>query len=183
MNRAEAWALVQAHVESESLRRHLLAVEAAMRGYARHWREQGHAADEERYALAGLLHDFDYGAHPDEHPRWGVRHLREHTATPEDVLDAILGHAGLAPRESLLSRTLFAVDELCGLIGAAALVRPDRDLAGLTPASVQKRFKNRAFAAAVGREDIERGAREIGVPLPEHLARVLAAMQAAQKPA
>lgn len=183
MNGEQAWALVREHVHGESLRRHLLGVEAAMRGYARHWQSQGEAADEEAYALAGLLHDFDYEAHANEHPAWGVRYLREHTDTPEAVLDAILGHAGLAPRVSLLSRTLYAVDETAGLVQAAALVRPQRDLAGLTLSSVQKRFKNRAFAAAVSREDIAAGAAELGVPLDEHLSRVLAAMQAGESSA
>lgn len=169
------------HTPSGSLRRHMLNVEAAMRAYARHWGE-----DEELYAVAGLLHDFDYELHPDEHPTWGVAFLREHTDTPPEVLDAIMGHAAFTgtPRESRLSRTLFAVDELTGLVQAAALVRPDRDVRQVELSSLKKRFKNRAFAAGVNRDEVEQGARELGVPLDEHMERVLRALQnAAPEPA
>lgn len=169
------------HTPSGSLRRHMLNVEAAMRAYARHWGE-----DEELYAVAGLLHDFDYEAHSDEHPVWGVAFLREHTDAPPEVLDAIMGHAAFTgtPRESRLSRTLFAVDELTGLVQAAALVRPDRDVRQVELSSLKKRFKNRAFAAGVNRDEVEQGARELGVPLDEHMERVLRALQdAAPEPA
>ncbi|MCD0166704.1 HD domain-containing protein [Deinococcus sp. 12RED42] len=181
MNRDQAYALMLEHTPSGSLRRHMLNVEAAMRAYARHWGE-----DEELYAVAGLLHDFDYEAHPDEHPVWGVAFLREHTDTPAEVLDAIMGHAAFTgtPRESRLSRTLFAVDELTGLVQAAALVRPDRDVRQVELSSLKKRFKNRAFAAGVNRDEVEQGARELGVPLDEHMERVLRALQdAAPEPA
>lgn len=181
MNRDQAYALMLEHTPSGSLRRHMLNVEAAMRAYARHWGE-----DEELYAVAGLLHDFDYELHPEEHPTWGVAFLREHTDTPPEVLDAIMGHAAFTgtPRESRLSRTLFAVDELTGLVQAAALVRPDRDVRQVELSSLKKRFKNRAFAAGVNRDEVEQGARELGVPLDEHMERVLRALQdAAPEPA
>ncbi|MDO4264192.1 MAG: HD domain-containing protein [Deinococcus sp.] len=174
MNRDQAYALMVEHTPSESLQRHMLNVEAAMRWYARHWNE-----DEELYAVAGLLHDFDYEAHPDEHPMWGVNYLREHTDTDEAVLDAIMGHAAYTgtPRESRISKTLFAVDELTGLIQAAVLVRPDKDIRQLELKSVKKRFKTPAFAAGVNREEVTQGADELGVPLDDHMANVLAAMQ------
>lgn len=176
MNREEAYALMTQHTSSESLRRHMLNVEAAMRWYARHWDE-----DEELYAVTGLLHDFDYEKHPEEHPTWGVAYLRAHTDTPPEVLDAILGHATSTgtPRETRLAKTLFAVDELTGLVQAAALIRPDRDVRRLELSSLKKRFKNRAFAAGVNREEVAAGARELGLDLDTHLGNVLAAMQAA----
>ncbi|WP_221091636.1 HD domain-containing protein [Deinococcus aquaedulcis] len=174
MNREQAYALMVQHTPSLSLQRHMLNVEAAMRAYARHWGE-----DEERYAVTGLLHDFDYEAHPDEHPVWGVTYLREHTDTPPEVLDAIMGHAAYTgtPRDTRLAKTLFAVDELTGLVQAAALIRPDKDVRGVELSSLKKRFKNRAFAAGVNREEVEQGAQELGVPLDEHMARVLRALQ------
>lgn len=164
-----------AHTPSESLRRHMLNVEAAMRHYARLWGE-----DEELYAVTGLLHDFDYEQHPQEHPRWGVAYLREHTDTSPEVLDAILGHASFTdtPRETRLAKTLFAVDELTGLVQAAALIRPDRDVRAVELSSLKKRFRNRAFAAGVNREEVEEGARDLGLSLDEHMGHVLAAMQA-----
>ena len=117
MNRDQAYALMVQHTPSASLQRHMLNVEAAMRAYARHWGE-----DEELYAVAGLLHDFDYELHPEEHPTWGVNYLRAHTDTPPEVLDAILGHAAYTgvPRTTKLAQSLFAVDELTGLVQAAA---------------------------------------------------------------
>lgn len=174
MNRAQAHALMTQHTPSESLRRHMLNVEAAMRWYARCFGE-----DEELYAVTGLLHDFDYELHPGEHPTWGVQYLREHTDTPPEVLDAILGHATYTgvPRGTRLARTLFAVDELTGLVQAAALIRPDRDVRQLEPGSLKKRFKTRSFAAGVNREEVEQGARELGEDLDTHLANVLRAMQ------
>ena len=176
MNRDQAHALMLEHTPSGSLRRHMLNVEAAMRWYARKWGE-----DEELYAVAGLLHDFDYELHPQEHPAWGVAYLREHTDTPPEVLDAVLGHAAYTgvPRQTRLAKTLFAVDELTGLVQAAALIRPDRDVRGVELGSLKKRFKNRAFAAGVNREEVEQGARELGVELEIHLENVLRAMQAA----
>ncbi|SMB95443.1 HD domain-containing protein [Deinococcus hopiensis] len=176
MNRNQAYALMLEHTPSASLRRHMLNVETAMRWYARHWGE-----DEEQYAVTGLLHDFDYELHPDEHPTWGVAYLREHTDAPPEVLDAILGHATYTgvPRETRLAKSLFAVDELTGLVQAAALIRPDRDVRGVELPSLKKRFKNRAFAAGVNRDEVEQGARELGVDLDEHLGNVLRAMQEA----
>lgn len=180
MNREQAYALMLEHTPSESLRRHMLNVEAAMRAYARHWASLGEAADEETYAVAGLLHDFDYERHPDEHPAWAVAYLRENTDTAPEILDAVMGHAAHTgtPRTTRLSQTLFAVDELTGLVQAAALVRPDRDVRGIELSSLKKRFRNRAFAAGVNRDEVEQGARELGVDLDTHMATVLRAMQA-----
>lgn len=167
------------HTPSESLQRHMLNVETAMRWYARHWISLGHPEEEELYAVAGLLHDFDYELHPQEHPFWGVQYLRGHTDTPEVVLDAILGHASYSGtrRETLMSRTLFAVDELTGLVQAAALIRPEKDVRLVELSSLKKRFKNRAFAAGVNREEVEQGARELGVALDTHFENVLTAMK------
>lgn len=180
MNRDQAYALMLEHTPSDSLRRHMLNVETAMRWYARHWGE-----DEEQYAVTGLLHDFDYELHPQEHPTWGVTYLREHTDTPAEVLDAIMGHASYTgtPRETRLAKTLFAVDELTGLVQAAALVRPEKDVCLVELSSLKKRFRNRAFAAGVNRDEVEQGAQELGVPLDEHLGNVLKAMQEASPPA
>ena len=179
-SRAEALAVVREYTQSESLRKHMLAVEAAMRAYARRFGE-----DEERWGLAGLLHDFDYERYPNadrradaEHPAEGVRILRAQ-GYPDDVCDAILGHAaytGVA-RETRMARTLFAVDELTGLITATALVKHSRSLAEVDARSVRKRMKDRAFARGVSREDVVQGAAELGVDLDEHVAFVIAAMQ------
>ena len=172
--RDDALALMHAHVRSESLRRHMYSVEAACRAYAR---EQG--ADEELYGLAGLLHDFDYEEHPDEHPLYGARILRER-GYPEEVVHAILAHyaarTGVQP-ETLLDRTLRACDEITGLITAAALVRPSKSVMDLEAKSVMKKFKDRAFAAGVDREDVELAARELGVELREHVQFVIEAMR------
>lgn len=174
MNREQAYTLMLEHTPSASLRRHMLNVEAAMRWYARHWGE-----DEEQYAVTGLLHDFDYELHPGEHPTWGVQYLRQNTDTPPEVLDAIMGHAAYTgtPRTTRLAQTLFAVDELTGLVQAAALVRPDGDVRQVELKSLKKRFKNRAFAAGVNREEVQQGAQELGVDLDEHMAHVLTAMR------
>ncbi|WP_310583863.1 HD domain-containing protein [Deinococcus sp.] len=179
MNRADAHALMVQHTPSPSLQRHMLNVETAMRWYARHWNTQGWQQDEELYAVTGLLHDFDYELHPAEHPAWGVAYLRADTDLPEDALSAIMGHANYSgvPRETRLSQTLFAVDELTGLVQASALVRPDRDVKGVELSSLKKKFRNRAFAAGVNREEVEQGALELGVPLDEHMQNVLSAMQ------
>lgn len=179
MNRADAHALMLQHTPSPSLQRHMLNVEAAMRWYARHWTAQGWQEDEELYAVTGLLHDFDYEQHPAEHPAWGVAYLRANTDLPEDVLNAIMGHASYSgvPRETRLAKTLFAVDELTGLVQASALVRPEQDVKGVELGSLKKKFKNRAFAAGVNREEVEQGALELGVPLDEHMQNVLSAMQ------
>lgn len=175
MNRADAHALMVQHTPSLSLQRHMLNVEAAMRWYARRWNE-----DEELYAVTGLLHDFDYEQHPQEHPYWGVEYLKAHTDLPEEVLTAIMGHAtfsGVA-RETRLAKSLFAVDELTGLVQASALVRPDQDVRGVELSSLKKKYKNRAFAAGVNRDEVEQGARELGVELEQHMQNVLDAMKA-----
>ncbi|HEU4628536.1 MAG TPA: HD domain-containing protein [Gemmatimonadaceae bacterium] len=178
--RADALALVHEYTASESLRKHMLAVEAAMRAYARRFGE-----DEERWGLAGLLHDFDYERFPNaeqradvEHPAEGVRILRG-LGYPDDVLEAILGHAAYTgvPRTTRLARTLFAVDELTGLITATALVKPTRSVHDVDPRSVRKKMKDKAFARGVNREDVVRGAEELGVDLDEHIAFVIQAMQ------
>jgi putative nucleotidyltransferase with HDIG domain len=180
-SRADALALVQEYTASDSLRKHMLSVEAAMRAYALKFGE-----DEERWGLAGLLHDFDYEKYPnqahsatDEHPAEGVRVLRS-KGYPEDILEAILGHAQYSggPRESKMAKTLFAVDELTGLITATALVRPTRNIHEVEVRSVRKKMKDKAFARGVSREDVVNGAAELGVDLDEHIAFVIAAMQA-----
>ena len=179
-SRADALALVEEYTASESLRKHMLSVEAAMRAYAEHFRE-----DVERWGLTGLLHDFDYERFPnaahsptEEHPAHGVRVLRER-GYPNDILDAILGHATYSgvPRESRMAKTLFAVDELTGLITATALVRPSRSVHEVDARSVRKKMKDKAFARGVSREDVVQGATELGVDLDEHIAFVIAAMQ------
>ncbi|GGJ25497.1 HD domain-containing protein [Deinococcus roseus] len=174
MTRDEAYNLMCQHTPSESLRRHMLNVEAAMRYYARLWGE-----DEEQYAIAGLLHDFDYELHPEEHPFWGVKHLQENTDVSEDIINAILGHASYSgvARETRLAKTLFAVDELTGLIQASALIRPDKDIKMLELSSVKKRFKNKAFAAGVNRDEVQEGTQDLGLDLDTHMAHVLKAMQ------
>lgn len=158
----------------------MLAVEAAMRAYAERFGE-----DPDHWGLAGLLHDFDYERFPNaeqrpdvEHPSEGVRHLRS-LGYPEDICEAILGHARYTgvPRTTKLAKTLFAVDELCGLVTATALVRPSKSVNDVDVRSVQKKFKDKAFARGVSREDITDGAAELGVPLEEHIATVIGALQ------
>ena len=171
VSRERAWALVTEHVQSESLRKHLLAVEAAVRGYARLWGE-----DEEAWGFVALVHDFDYERHPsrEEHPYRGVEILTAR-GYPEWVTRAVLSHAdytGVA-RESRLERTLFACDEMAGFVTAAALVRPSKSVLDLEAKSVLKRMKDKAFARAVPRDDLRRGAEAIGLPLDEHIANVI----------
>ena len=178
--REDALALVHEYTASDSLRKHMLAVETAMRAYAEHFGE-----DVERWGLTGLVHDFDYERFPndahsptEEHPAQGVRILRD-LGYPEDVLQAILGHAtysGVA-RESRMAKALFAVDELTGLITATALVRPSRSVHEVEARSVRKKMKDKAFARGVSREDVVQGAGELGVDLDAHIAFVIAAMQ------
>ena len=174
MNRDDAWNLMCDWTESESLRKHMLAVETAMRAYAREFGEDG-----EKWGVTGILHDMDYEKHPtpDEHPMVAVREL-EHRGYPEDVLEAIKGHADYldVPRETPMAKTLYAVDELSGFITACALVRPE-GLEGLKAKSVKKKMKQKSFAASVNREDILRGAEELGVGLDEHIEFVAAAMR------
>ena len=174
-SRDEAWALVCEWTQSESLRKHMRSVEAAMEAYAREYGE-----DETLWRCTGLLHDFDYERNPEApaHPTVGMEYLRAH-GWPEEMIHAIGGHAtylGMA-RESLLDKTLFAVDELCGLIMAVAYTRPGRTLAEVDVASVAKKMRQSGFARGVNREDITTGAAELGVPLEEHIAKCLGAMQ------
>jgi putative nucleotidyltransferase with HDIG domain len=180
--RDETLALVHEYTASESLRKHMLAVEAAMRAYALKFGE-----DPERWGLTGLVHDFDYERFPnashsptEEHPSEGVRILRAR-GWPEDVLEAILGHGNYTgvPRVSLLAKTLFAVDELTGLITATALVRPSRSVHEVDARSVRKKMKDKAFARGVSREDVVQGAADLGVELDEHIDFVIAAMRGA----
>jgi putative nucleotidyltransferase with HDIG domain len=179
--RAETLALMHEYTASESLRKHMLAVEGAMRAYAQKFGE-----DEERWGTTGLIHDFDYERFPnaahsptDEHPSEGVRLLRS-KGYPEDVLQAILGHAHYTntPRESKMAKTLFAVDELTGLITATALVRPSKSVHEVDVKSVRKKMKDKAFARGVSREDVVNGASELGVDLDEHITFVIGSMQA-----
>ena len=174
MNREDSWNLLCEWTEGDSLRKHMLAVEAAMRAYARKFGE-----DEEKWGITGLLHDMDYEKHPSpaEHPMTGVREL-ERRGYPEDVIEAIKGHADYldVPRETPMAKTLYAVDELSGFIIACALVRP-QGLEGLKAKSVRKKMKQKSFAANVSREDIEHGAKELGVELNEHINFVAAALQ------
>ena len=174
--RDRAWALVTEHVQSESLRKHLLAVEAAVRGYARQWGE-----DEEAWGFVALIHDFDYEKYPsrEDHPFRGVEILKS-LGYPEWVTRAVLSHADYSgvPRESRLEHTLFACDELAGFITAAALVRPSKSVLDLEAKSVKKRMKDKAFARAVSRDDLRRGAVEIGLELDEHIANVIGFMRA-----
>jgi putative nucleotidyltransferase with HDIG domain len=180
-SRADTLALVHEYTASESLRKHMLSVEAAMRAYAGKFGE-----DEERWGTTGLIHDFDYERFPnnahsptEEHPSEGVRILRA-KGYPEDILEAILGHAQYCntPRESRMAKTLFAVDELTGLITATALVRPTKSVHEVDARSVRKKMKDKAFARGVSREDVINGAQELGVDLDEHINFVIAAMQA-----
>jgi putative nucleotidyltransferase with HDIG domain len=181
LSRSQALELMHEYTASDSLRKHMLAVEGGMRAYAERFGE-----DAEEWGLAGLLHDFDYerwpneAHHPDrEHPAEGVRILRDR-GVQESVLTAILGHAQYSgvPRETLMAKTLFAVDELTGLITATALVRPSRSLNDVDVRSVQKKMKDKAFARGCNREDIVEGAAALGIDLPEHIQFVLDAMRA-----
>lgn len=173
-SRDQALALMHRHVRSESLRRHMYSVEAACRAYARRWGE-----NEEVYALAGLLHDFDYEEHPEQHPLHGAAELRE-LGYPEEVVRAILSHyasrTGVEPT-TRLEKTLHACDEITGLVTAAALVRPSRSVSDLEAKSVIKKMKDRAFAAGVDRDEVRRAAEELGVELNEHVQFVIEAMR------
>jgi len=171
LTRERAWALVAEHVESPNLRKHLLAVEAAVRGYARLWGE-----DEEAWGFVALIHDFDYEKFPDRenHPYRGVEILTS-LGYAEWVTRAVLSHADYTgvSRESRLERTLFACDEMAGFVTAAALVRPSKSVLDLEPKSVIKRMRDKAFARAVPRDDLVKGAEAIGLPLEEHIANVI----------
>jgi len=179
-SRADTLALMHEYTASESLRKHMLSVETAMRAYA-----EKLGGDVERWGIAGLVHDFDYEKFPnnahsatDEHPAEGVRILRSR-GYPEDILEAILGHAQYSgvPRVTQMAKALFAVDELTGLITATALVRPSKSVHEVEASSVKKKMKDKAFARGVSREDVIQGAQELGVDLDEHIAFVIQAMQ------
>lgn len=174
MDRARALDLMFEYTKSDALRKHMLAVEAAMRAYAKKFGE-----DENKWGVVGLMHDFDYETHPTapDHPLKGSEILKE-KGYPDDVRTAILGHASYTgvPRESLMAKTLFACDELCGFVTAVSLVRPNK-IADLEVSSVKKKLKDKAFARNVNREEIAQGAVELGVDLTEHIQFVIDAMK------
>jgi putative nucleotidyltransferase with HDIG domain len=175
MNRDLAYSLVTEFVKNDGLVRHMLSVEAAMRAYAVKYSD-----DPDYWGLAGLLHDFDWEIHPTlhEHPQKGAPILRER-GVPEDIIRCIQSHAPHTgtPREKKMDQALFAVDELTGLVTACALVRPSKSLYDLTAKSVKGKWKDKAFAAGVNREEIEQGTRELGVDLTEHITFVIEAMK------
>ena len=181
MKREDAWSLLNEFTKSESLIKHALAVEAAMRHYAGHF-----GADPEFWGVVGLIHDFDYERwpNPPEHTHEGARLLRER-GVDEEIVGAMLSHADWNraeyPLDRPLRKTLSAVDELCGFITAVAYVRPER-LAGMAASSVRKKLKQKSFAAAVSRDDIAQGAERLGVSLDDHITHVIAALQAAAGP-
>jgi len=168
--RAEAWALVKQHTQSETLRRHMRSVEAAMRAYARRFGE-----DEERWAVIGLIHDWDFERHPtlDRHPQDGIEELRQ-MGWPDDWLQDIASHADHlnVARDTNLRRALYASDELCGFLIACALVKPDRSMSAVEPRGVRKKMKDKAFARGVHRDEMLEGAEKLGVPFDEHVAFV-----------
>jgi putative nucleotidyltransferase with HDIG domain len=174
VSREDAWELVCEWIESDSLRKHLLGVEAGMRAYARKWDE-----DEELYAVTGLVHDLDYERYPDldtGHPRYAIKELQDR-GYPQDVIDAVTGHADFmgVPRETRMAKTLYAVDELSGFVAACALVRPT-GIEGMKPKSVKKKLKQPSFAAAVNRDEVQRGIDELGVDADEHIALIIEAL-------
>ncbi len=180
MNRDDALALMHEYTPSDALRKHMYAVEAALRAYAAKYGE-----DQDSWGVVGLLHDFDYERFPndahsatEEHPSEGSRILAA-KGYPEHLRRAIMGHASYTgvPRDTLLARTLFAVDELCGFLVACALVRPSRSLADLEVSSVKKKLKDKAFARGVNRDEVRQGAEELGVPLEDHIAFVIQALR------
>ena len=178
-SRDEAWNLFCEWTGSESLRKHALSVEAAMVAYAKKWGE-----DEEMYAVTGLVHDLDYERYPDldtGHPRIALHEL-EKLGYPQEVIDAVAGHADFldVPRETRMAKTLYAVDEMSGFITAVALVRPT-GFEGLKPKSVKKKMKQPSFAAAVDRDQLVRGAEELGVEMDEHIAFVIEALSQADE--
>jgi len=175
MNREQAWELLNEYTQKDSLIKHALAVEAAMRSYAKKFNE-----DEDAWGIVGLLHDFDYEKYPtaQDHPFRGAEILRE-KGVDENWIKAILGHADYTgvERDTLMAKTLFAVDELTGMITAATLVRPSKKIDDLTVKSVKKKLKDKAFAASVNRDDIQKGVDELGVDLSEHIQFVIDAMK------
>ncbi|MBZ5661106.1 MAG: HDIG domain-containing protein [Acidobacteriia bacterium] len=180
--RTDAWNLLCEFTQNESLRKHALAVEACVRAYARK-----NGADEELWGLTALLHDFDYERWPndahspiEEHPAGGSAILRER-GYPEEMIRAILTHADYCavPRQTLLEHTLFACDELAGFLTACALVKPSKSILEVEPDSVKRKLKDKAFARGVNRDDVRKGAEELGVPIEEHIAFCIAAMRGA----
>jgi putative nucleotidyltransferase with HDIG domain len=172
--REQAWELVCRHVSNESLRRHMLCVETAMRAYARKL-----LADEDRWGIVGLLHDFDWEIHPSaqEHPELGCKMLEEQ-GYPADLVRAIRGHASYlgVPRDTQMARALYACDELCGFLTAVAYVRPSRNIKDVTVQSVTKKLKDKRFASNVNRDEVHEAAAEFGVDLEEHVAFLIAAL-------
>jgi len=175
LTREAAWALLTEHTQNENLRKHALAVEAAVRYYARKLGE-----DEEAWGAVALVHDFDYERYPtlEDHPFRGAEILRER-GYPEWVVHAVLSHADhtKVARESTLEHALFACDEMAGFVTAASLVRPSKSVLDLEASSVVKRMKDKAFARAVSRDDLRKGAEEMGLPLAEHVTNVIAGMR------
>lgn len=174
----EALQLMHEFTESDALRKHMYAVEAAMRSYARKFEE-----DEEKWAIVGILHDFDYEKYPDapDHPLKGSEILKER-GWSEEIRKAILGHADYTntPRDTLMAKVLYACDELCGFISAVAVIRPQK-IFDLEVSSVKKKLKDKAFAKNVSREDISKGVEELGIPLDEHIAFVIDAMRSSSE--
>jgi len=175
MNRDDAWRLLNEYTKGDSLLKHAMGVEAAVRGYARTFGE-----NEDEWGIVGLLHDFDYERWPtpEDHPFRGCEILREH-GYPEWVTRAILSHADYSgvPRESRLEKTLWGCDEMAGFVTASSLVRPSRSILDLEPSSVMKRMKDKAFARAVKRDDLKKGAEDLGLPLEQHIGNVIAFMR------
>jgi len=172
MTRDEALTILKEYTKSESLLKHAYAVEAAMRAYARKFGE-----DEELWGIVGLLHDFDYEMYPDEHPMKGSEILEE-KGVPEEIRTAILGHANYTgvPRETLMAKTLYAVDELSGFLVAVTLVRPNKSVSEVKVKSVKKKMKDKSFAAKVNRDEIREGAEELGIPFEEHVEFMIKAL-------
>jgi predicted hydrolase (HD superfamily) len=172
---SDALNLMHEYTKNEALRIHMYAVESAMRAYAKKYSE-----DEEKWAIVGVLHDFDYEKYPTipDHPLKGSEILKE-KGYPDDVRDAILGHASFSnvPRETQMAKVLYACDELCGFINAVAVIRPNK-IADLEVSSVKKKLKDKAFAKNVSREDIDKGIKELGLPFEEHIKFVIEAMKA-----
>lgn len=175
MNRQEALDILHMYVKNQNLIRHMLAVEAAMRFYARKFDQ-----DEETWGVVGLLHDFDWEIHPtlEDHPQSGAHILRQH-GVPEEIIRAVLSHADHTgiPRQSLMEKALYACDEITGLIVAAALVRPSRSVSDLGVKSIKKKWKDKSFAAGANRDEIQQGTEEFGIELWEHVANVIEAMR------
>jgi predicted hydrolase (HD superfamily) len=180
MDRNQAWEIVCEFVKSESLRKHMLAVESCVAAYARKFKDEGHEADEERWAVTALLHDFDWEIHPSlpDHPTKGEAILAER-GVDEEIRRAILSHADFTgvPRVTKLEKTLYGCDELAGFLTACSYVKPGRSIAEVETKSVRKKLKDKAFARAINRDDIVRGAAEMEVDLDEHIAFCIQAMQ------